>query len=146
MELNDITAIIVDEAFHLHENLGPGLLESVYEAVLAHRLIRRGLKVTRQVSLPFRCDGVSFDEGFRADLLVEDVVIVELKATEQNHAVHARQVITYLKISGRPVGLLINFGLLLFKDGVKRLVSELPNQQSLPNSRSAAPRVSARAP
>jgi GxxExxY protein len=125
MNPNQITGIVVDEAFKLHNELGPGLLESVYETLLAHRLARRRLQVIRQAPIQFRFDGILFDEGFRADLIVENQVVVELKSTEQNHPVHAKQMITYLKLSGKSLGLVINFGLPLFKDGVKRLVNNL---------------------
>jgi GxxExxY protein len=131
MEINQITEIIVDEAYKLHSEVGPGLLESVYEVLLAHRLQKRGLIVSRQVPISIRLDGITFDEGFRADLIVNDVVLVELKSVEQNHPVHAKQLLTYLRLSGKPVGLLINFGQALLKDGLKRIVNNLPADQSL---------------
>ncbi len=131
MELNEISGIIVDEAYKLHSELGPGLLESVYEVLLCHRLQKRGLHVVRQVPIPIRFDGIAFDEGFRADLLVENQVIVELKSTEQNHPVHGKQLLTYLRLAGKSLGLLINFGLPLLKDGLKRVVHNLPPEASL---------------
>ena len=140
MEINQITEVIVDEAFKLHVAVGPGLLESVYEVLLAHRLQRRGLAVNRQVPVTIRLDGIIFDEGFRADLIVNNAVLVELKSVEQNHPVHAKQLLTYLRLSGKPVGLLINFGQALLTDGIKRLVNNLPANDSLPNlSASSAP-------
>jgi GxxExxY protein len=142
MEINQISGIVVDEAYHLHSELGPGLLESVYEVVLCHRLQKRGLSVFRQVPIPVCFDGISFDEGFRADLLVEQQIVVELKSTEQNHPVHAKQLLTYLRLSGKSLGLLINFGLPLLKDGLKRIAHQLPPESSLPKSsaNSAPPR------
>ncbi|HXA14066.1 MAG TPA: GxxExxY protein [Opitutaceae bacterium] len=106
--------------------LGPGLLESVYEVVLAKELEKRGCKVERQKPISFAFGGNVFDEGFRTDLLVNDLVIVELKSTEQTHPVHKKQLKTYLRLSGKHLGLLINFGTELFKDGVSRVVLGLP--------------------
>jgi GxxExxY protein len=126
MEIDEVSGVIVDEAYRLHTELGPGLLESVYEALLYRRLQKRGLRVGRQIPVPIQFDGLSFDEGFRADLLVEQRIIVELKSTEQNHPVHAKQLLTYLRLSRNSLGLLINFGLPLLKDGLKRVVDKLP--------------------
>ena len=142
MEINEISGIIVDEAYKLHTELGPGLLESVYEVLLCHRLQKRGLRVLRQVPIPIHFDGISFDEGFRADLIVEQQVVVELKSTEQNHPVHGKQLLTHLRLAGKSLGLLINFGLPLLKDGLKRVVHHLPPASSLPKSSapSAPPR------
>lgn len=142
MLINEVSGVVVDEALRLHEELGPGLLESVYEVLLYHRLQRRGLKVARQVMIQIRADGIIFDEGFRADLIVENQVIVELKSTDQFHPVHAKQLLTYLRLTNKSLGLLINFGLPLLKHGIKRIVHNLPSSDSLPNSsaRSAPPR------
>jgi GxxExxY protein len=142
VEINQITEIIVDEAYKLHSEVGPGLLESVYEVLLAHRLKKRALTVGRQVPITIRSDGITFDEGFRADLIVNDAVLVELKSVEQNHPVHAKQLLTYLRLSGRSVGLVINFGQALLKDGIKRIVNNLPAENSLPKTSafSAPPR------
>src|ERR1035441_6257542 len=107
MNPNDITAAIVDAAYHIHREIGPGLLESVYELVLVDALQSKGLKVVRQVPIPIRIGGKVFDEGFRADLLVEDSVIVEIKSVERLARVHKKQVLTYLRLSGIPIGLLI---------------------------------------
>ena len=123
MSINDITGAIVDAALQIHRDMGPGLLESVYEAVLAKKLESRGMKVERQKTLRFVYDGMSFDEGFRMDLLVEDQVIVELKAVEQTASVHKKQLLTYLKLAGKPVGLLINFGAATLKEGVTRVIN-----------------------
>lgn len=142
MEINAISGIIVDEAYKLHAELGPGLLEAIYEALLSRRIQKRGLEVLRQVPIPIHFDGLSFDEGFRTDLIVERQIIAELKSTEQNHPVHGKQLITYLRLTGKPLGLLINFGLPLLKDGLKRIVHNLPPESSFPKTSafSAAPR------
>lgn len=128
MELNELSQIIVDAAFQVHRGLGPGLLESVYEVVLADALRARGLKVERQKPIPIRFEGKVFDEGFRADLIVEGRILVELKSVEQLARVHKKQVLTYLKLSGIPLGLLINFGGELLKGNIERLVAgEVPD-------------------
>jgi iron complex transport system substrate-binding protein len=123
METDELTGLIVDTAFHIHRDLGPGLLESVYELVLAAALQRRGLKVERQKPVSFTYDGMTFDEGFRVDLLVEGRVVVELKSVEKLAPVHAKQLLTYLRLMKLPVGLLINFGAGTFKEGVHRIVN-----------------------
>ena len=123
MSINDITGKIVDAALQIHRDLGPGLLESVYEAVLAKKLEARGLKVERQKILRFEYDGMMFDEGFRMDLLVENQVVVELKSVEQPAPVHKKQLLTYLKLAQRPAGLLINFGAATLKEGITRVIN-----------------------
>jgi len=123
MSINDITGMIVDAALQIHKDLGPGLLESVYEAVLAKKLEQRGLNVERQKILRFEYDGMTFDEGFRMDLLVEDQVVVELKSVEQIAPVHKKQLLTYLKLAKKPVGLLINFGSATLKEGLTRIIN-----------------------
>ena len=123
MELNDITGIIVDECFQIHQGLGPGLLESVYETVLARRLVNRGLRVERQKVVSFEFDGMRFDDGLRIDLLVEGQVVVELKSVEQFAPVHGKQVLTYLRLLDLRVGLLVNFGAPTLKQGLKRIVN-----------------------
>ena len=123
MSINDITGTIVDVALQIHKDLGPGLLESVYEAVLAKKLEGRGLRVERQKILRFEYDGQVFDEGFRMDLLVEDQVVVELKSVEQTAPVHKKQLLTYLKLAKRPAGLLINFGGATLKEGITRVIN-----------------------
>ena len=130
MTENEISKIVVDAAFHVHQKLGPGLLETVYEVVLAYELRKRGLGVQRQVPIPIRYDDLVFEEGFRADLLVQNLVIVELKSIEELAAVHAKQVLTQLRLADKRLGLLINFGAGLFKSGVKRIVNGLPEQDS----------------
>ena len=123
MNVEEISAVVVDAAFHLHRNLGPGLLESVYEAVLAQQLKRRGLRVERQKQVAFEYDGMHFNEGLRVDLLVEDCVVVELKSVEKLAPVHSKQVLTYLRLLNLPLGLLINFGATTFRDGARRIVN-----------------------
>ena len=125
MDENRIGTIIVDSAVHLHQALGPGLLESVYEVTLARRLERRGLSVARQVSVPIEFEGERFDEGFRADLIVEGRVIVELKSVRRVDPAHKKQVLTYLKLSGLKVGFLLNWNVRLMKDGIQRYVNNL---------------------
>jgi GxxExxY protein len=126
MTENEIATQIVDAAYKVHTNLGPGLLESVYEAVLAYELEKRGLGVQRQVSIPVTYEGIRFDVGFKADLLVEQRVIVELKSVERSQPVHRKQVLTYIRLADLRLGLLINFGANLIKDGIARLVNQLP--------------------
>jgi GxxExxY protein len=123
MNLEQISAAVVDAAFQMHKNLGPGLLESVYEIILARTLEQRGLRVERQRVVAFDYLGMHFDEGFRIDLLVNDCVVVELKSVEQLKPVHAKQVLTYLRLLDLRLGLLINFGACTFKEGVKRIVN-----------------------
>jgi iron complex transport system substrate-binding protein len=124
-ELDDITGAIVDVALKIHLELGPGLLESVYEAVLARALERRGFHVERQKAIRFEYDGMVFEEGFRADLLVEDRVVVELKSVEKLAPVHSKQLLTYLRLMNLPIGLLINFGAATLKEGLHRIVNNL---------------------
>lgn len=131
--LNEVSGMIVDAAFHVHRELGPGLLESVYEVILADALRQRGLTVARQVPIPIRFQGKLFDEGFRADLIVNGCVIVEIKSVESLARVHKKQVLTYLKLSGLKLGLLINFGGELLKGNIERLaVGQIPNLKSSP--------------
>jgi GxxExxY protein len=122
---NEIAREIVDAALLLHKRLGPGLLESVYEVVLAHELKKRGLDVQRQMVIPIEYDGIKFDEGFKADLMVAGKVIVELKSVETVLPVHKKQVLTYLRLSDKKLGFLINFGAVLIKDGISRIVNNL---------------------
>ena len=124
-DLNIISGAIVDAAFHVHSTLGPGLLESVYEVVLSHELEKRGLKVERQRPIPIEYDGIRFEEGFRADLIVEDCVVVELKSVEELARVHSKQLLTHLRLLDYRLGLLINFGAPVIKDGIRRIVNRL---------------------
>jgi GxxExxY protein len=123
MNENELATIIVDAAFTVHKALGPGLLESVYEGALAHELTKRGLTVHRQSAIPVIYDGVTFDEGFRADLMVNNLVIIELKSLENIHPVHKKQLMTYLKLGEKKLGFLINFGAPLLKDGISRIAN-----------------------
>jgi GxxExxY protein len=125
MTENEISKQVVDAAYKVHTTLGPGLLESVYEIVLEHKLKRRGLAVARQVPVPIKYDSIAFDEGFRADMIVEDKVILELKAIESVAAVHKKQLLTYLRLADKRLGLLINFGAELIKTGITRVANGL---------------------
>ncbi|MDD3293919.1 MAG: GxxExxY protein [Geobacteraceae bacterium] len=125
MTENEVAEVIVDACFRVHTVLGPGLLESVYEAALKYEIGKRGLRVTRQSPLPVVYESVALEEGFRADLIVEDLVIVELKSVEAVAPVHKKQLLTYLRLSGKRLGLLVNFGTNLIKDGITRVVNGL---------------------
>ncbi|MEO8532161.1 MAG: GxxExxY protein [Flavobacterium sp.] len=125
MTENEISAIVVDVCYRIHVKLGPGLLESVYETILNHELIKRGLAVERQKPLPVVWDGISLGIGFRADLIVENKVILEIKSIEQLNGIHAKQVLTYLKITKMKLGLLVNFNVPIIKFGIKRVVCNL---------------------
>ena len=123
-EIDQISGDVVDAAFRLHQQLGPGLLESVYEMVLAAWLERRGYAVERQRPVNIEFDGMRFESAFRIDLLVEGRLLVEIKSVERLNAAHAKQLLTYLRLTKQPVGLLINFGGALLKDNIRRLVNE----------------------
>ena len=123
MNENQIAKDVVDAAVKVHAKLGPGLLESVYEAVLAREIERRGWHVERQVPIPIKYDGLRFDEGFRADILVEGKVILELKSVEQLAKVHFKQLTTYLKLADKRLGIILNFGADLMKEGIKRIAN-----------------------
>ena len=125
MTENEIADRVMDTAFLIHRELGPGLLESVYETILSKQLIDKGLAVERQVPVPIRFQGIVFEEGFRADLFVEQRVIIELKSVERLQPVHSKQLLTYLRLTGCRLGLLINFGENLLKDGFKRVANGL---------------------
>jgi len=122
---NKIAKLVVDAAYHVHTKLGPGLLESVYEVVLAHEMEQRGLAVERQVSMPVQYNGLVFDEGFRADMVIEDSVILELKSVESVAPVHKKQLLTYLRLADKKLGLLLNFGAPLIKKGIFRIANGL---------------------
>jgi GxxExxY protein len=123
MDENEIAEQILDTAFVLHTKLGPGLLESVHEVVLANELSKKGLTVERQKPMPIVYEGVRFEEAFRADLVVNEKVIAELKSVEAISALHAKQALTQLRLSGLKLGLLINFGEAHLKNGIKRLIN-----------------------
>lgn len=124
MHENAISGEIVDAAYRIHSSLGPGLLESAYETLLTYELMKRGLKLSRQELIPIRYGEIELDSGFRADLIVEGKVIVEIKSVEAVARVHEKQLLTYLKLANKRVGLLINFNVALLKDGICRVVNE----------------------
>lgn len=125
MQENEISGIIVDCAIKIHKALGPGLLESVYVAALAHELRKRGLKVVVEQAIPVIYEEVKLDVGFRADLIVENRVVVEVKSIEAIAPVHSKVLLTYLRLANKRLGLLINFNVNLIKDGIKRVVDNL---------------------
>lgn len=123
MELNEITSEIIKASIQIHKDLGPGLLESVYEAVLEKVLLKNGLVVERQKPISFDYDGIHFTDGFKVDLLVENRVVVELKSIEKLAPVHSKQLLTYLRLLQLRVGLLINFGAPTIKEGLQRVIN-----------------------
>jgi GxxExxY protein len=125
MEINQVSGSIIGAAMKMHSALGPGLLESAYEACLVYELRKRGLKVESQLPLPVLYEGVKVEAGYKIDLLVEDAVIVELKTVERVLPVHQAQLLSYLKLSGKRAGLLINFNVPHLRDGIKRIVNKL---------------------
>ena len=131
MECGDVTGEIIAAAIRVHRALGPGLLESVYETCLAHELVKAGLRVQRQVELPVVYDTIRLDCGFRVDLLVEDKVVIELKAVEKLQPIHEAQLMTYLRLADLPVGLLINFNVPRLTDGIiRRALTRAPRCKS----------------
>ncbi len=127
VDLEGVARIVVDQAFKLHQDLGPGLLESVYEMVLMRALQRIGLTVERQKPITIQYDGMEFCDAFRLDLLVDDRIVVEIKSVEMLNKAHSKQLLTYLRLIYQPVGLLINFGSATFRDGIKRVVNSHTN-------------------
>ena len=125
MSENEIAAIVVDSCLKIHKLLGPGLFESVYEEVLCYELEKRNLKVERQKGMPVHYEDIIIEMGFKADIIVEDKVILELKSVESLNKVHHKQLITYLRLSDKKLGLLINFNVELIKNGINRIVNEL---------------------
>ncbi len=125
MTENDVAKQIVDVAFKIHTTFGPGLLESVYETIMAYELKKRGLRVRRQQAIPVVYEDVKMDLGFRADLIVEDKVVVEIKSVEAIAPVHKKQLLTYLRLTDKRLGLLINFNVELIKNGITRVVNGL---------------------
>jgi len=123
MNENEIGAVVVETAVELHKKLGPGLLESVYEIILMRSLVKKGLAVERQVLFPIEYEGEHFDIGYRADLVIEGKVIIELKSVEKIIPVHKKQLLTYLKLSNMKVGYLLNFGEELMKNGIVRVIN-----------------------
>jgi GxxExxY protein len=126
MTENDIASVVVDAALKIHKTLGPGLLESVYQATLSFELQKRGLRVVEELALPVRYEGVKLDLGFRVDLLVDDKLVIEIKSVEAVAPVHRKQVHTYLRLMNKRLGLLINFNVELMKNGIHRVVIRLP--------------------
>ena len=122
---NEMGRYVVDVAFKIHKNVGSGLLETVYEVILAFELRRRGLRVERQISIPVTYEGLKFDEGFRVDLVVEEKVIVELKSVERLTNAHRKQLLTYLRLADKRLGYLLNFGAALMRDGLVRVANRL---------------------
>lgn len=127
MNENEISKHVVDSAYHIHQRLGPGLLESVYEAILTHELKRKGLAVETQAPIPVVWDSVIIEQGYRADLIVGGKLLVELKSVESVLPVHSKQVFTYLKLLKLRLGLLINFGAPFINRGIKRIAHGLPD-------------------
>ncbi len=125
MHESELSGIIIDTAMYIHRRLGPGLLESAYEAILEYELKKRGLRVERQVPVPLVWEEIELEVGFRADLIVEGKVVLELKAVEQLASIHKKQLLTYLKITGLSLGLVLNFGGELLKNGIARVVNDL---------------------
>jgi len=124
MEIDEISGIVIDECIAIHRELGPGLFENVYETVLAGRIEARGLRVHRQLSVPIEFDGQRFDPAFRLDLLIEDRLVVEVKAVERISQAHIRQLLTYLRLLKQPVGLLLNFNHSTMKEGIRRVAND----------------------
>ncbi|HEY2069502.1 MAG TPA: GxxExxY protein [Rhizomicrobium sp.] len=130
-ELNRITGEIVDAAYKLHLALGPGLMESVYERVLARDLERRGFRAARQVPISFEYDGLRFKDAFRIDLLIEDSIAVEIKSIDRVALIHPKQLLTYLRLLQLPFGLLLNFGAPTLKEGIHRVANTRPSSAAL---------------
>src|SRR6476661_2926169 len=131
MASDDITGAVIEEAIRIHRRPGPGLLESAYERLLERRLQRRGLHVDSQLGIDFTDDGIDFKDGFRLDLLVEKSVILEVKSLERGLApVHTKQLLTYLRLTNLQIGLILNFGCATMKEGIKRVVNDLPDSDS----------------
>jgi GxxExxY protein len=124
MDIDRITGDVLDAAIKLHKELGPGLLESVYETILAAQMTRMGYRTARQQPVDIEFDGMRFEAAFRIDILVEDRLLIEVKSVDRVHASHAKQLLTYLRLTGQPVGLLINFGGATLKEGFRRLVND----------------------
>jgi iron complex transport system substrate-binding protein len=139
MDVDDITGVIVDSAVKIHRDLGPSLFESVYEVALSTVLERRGLRVSRQQPIRFTYEGIALEHAFRADLVVEARVLVELKVVDRLTRTHRSQVLTYLRLGGFPVGLVLNFGAPTMKEGIRRLVNDLQPSASSPLRVNRAP-------
>jgi GxxExxY protein len=129
MTENEIASLVMELSFQIHRQLGPGLLESVYEVILARKLADAGLQVERQMPVKIEFEGIFFNEGFKADVVIEGKVILELKSVERLQPVHAKQLMTYLRLSNMRLGLLINFGEAYLKDGFRRVVNGLEDPE-----------------
>ena len=123
MNLNELSRVVIEVAIDIHRRLGPGLLESVYKEVMLHELRKRGCKVEKEVPIPVIWEGIQLEVGFRADLIVEDRLIIELKSVEANSPVHKKILLTYLRLANIRLGLLMNFGMELLKDGISRVAN-----------------------
>lgn len=132
MDIDRITGDVLNSAIRLHKELGPGLLESVYETLLAASLARIGYRVARQHAVDIEFDGIHFPAAFRIDILVEGAVLIEVKSVDRLHAAHAKQLLTYLRLTKQPVGLLINFNGATLKEGFRRLVNDYASASSPP--------------
>lgn len=132
MSENELSAIVVDIAVKLHAKFGPGLHERVYSVVMAHELRKRGLRVEREVPVPIRYENLIFEEGFVADIIIEEKLILELKVVECLTAIHRRQLLTYLRLRDVKLGLLLNFGECYMKDGIVRIVNGLEDERQFP--------------
>jgi GxxExxY protein len=130
MEMNDLTGLIIGSAMRVHSAVGPGLLESVYKACLQYELVERGLEVKAEFPIPVVYREVKIDVGHRVDLLVEDQVLVELKAVAKVPPVYEAQLLSYLRMSNRPMGLMINFHVIRLRDGIRRIANQIPWQRS----------------
>ena len=128
MTENEVAKQVVDVAFKIHSTYGPGLLESVYEAIMAHELSKRSLRITRQQPIPLVHETIRINVGFRADLIVESLVVVEIKSIEAIAPVHKKQLLTYLRLADKRLGLLINFNVDLIKNGISRVVNSFPSE------------------
>jgi GxxExxY protein len=134
-EIEELAGIAVDCGLHIHKELGPGLLESVYETVLAERQSRSGCLIERQKLLPIVFEGLTFEEGFRVDLLVDGKLIIEVKSVERLVPVHGKQLLTYIRLAQQPVGLLMNFGGATFREGLQRIVNGPADILAFPTDR-----------
>ncbi len=130
MHENEIARQVVDVAFQIHTRLGPGLLESVYQKIMVHELRKRGLPVEAEVPIPIRWENITFDEGFRADIVIDRKVVIELKSVEKAQPVHKKVLLTYLRLADCKLGLLINFGEAMIKDGISRVVNGLQDERT----------------
>jgi len=123
MTYNELSGLILEVAIDIHRRLGPGLLESVYQAILAHELAKRGMNVQKEIPIPLVWDNLRFDVGFRVDLIINEMILIELKCVEMVSVAHKKQMLTYLRITGKKLGLLINFGAATLKDGFSRIIN-----------------------